>query len=49
MCDINSFYEELEGELDEKTKEILDKVKEKIDSDPAYRLHLVAFTFVKDA
>jgi hypothetical protein len=37
MCDINSFYEELEGELDEKTKEILDKVKEKIDSDPAYK------------
>jgi hypothetical protein len=27
MCDINSFYEELEEELDTKTKEILDKVK----------------------
>ena len=37
MCDINSSYEELENDLDEKTKEILDKVKEKIDSDPAYK------------
>jgi hypothetical protein len=37
MCDINSFYEELENELDEKTKEILDKVKDKIESDPAYK------------
>ena len=37
MCDINSFYEELEEELDTKTKEILDKVKDKIDSDPAYK------------
>jgi hypothetical protein len=32
-----SFYEELEDELDTKTKDILDKVKEKIDSDPAYK------------
>jgi hypothetical protein len=37
MFDINSFYEELEEELDTKTKEILDKVKDKIDSDPAYK------------
>ena len=37
MCDINSFYEELENDLDEKTKDILDKVKDKIDSDPAYK------------
>ena len=37
MCDISSFYEELEEELDTKTKEILDKVKDKIDSDPAYK------------
>ncbi len=37
MCDINSFYEELEGELDEKTKEIIDKLKEQIEKDPAYR------------
>ena len=37
MCDINSFYEELEEELDMKTKEILDKVKDKIESDPAYK------------
>ncbi len=37
MCDINSFYEELEGELDEKTKDILDKVKEKIENDPKYK------------
>ena len=37
MCDINSFYEELENELDEKTKDILDKVKDKIETDPAYK------------
>ena len=37
MCDINSFYEELEDELDNKTKEILDKFKHKIDNDPEYR------------
>jgi hypothetical protein len=37
MCDINSFYEELENDLDEKTKDILDNVKDKIDSDPAYK------------
>ncbi len=33
MCDINSFYEELEEELEERTKEILYKVKDKIDND----------------
>jgi hypothetical protein len=32
MCDLNSFYEELENDLDEKTKEIIEIVKEKIDS-----------------
>ncbi len=37
MCDLTSFYEELEGELDEKTKEIMDKLKEQIENDPAYR------------
>jgi len=37
MCDINSFYEELGTDLDEKTKEILDKVKDKIDNDPEFR------------
>jgi len=37
MCDINSFYDELENELDDKTKEIIEKVKDKIDNDPAYR------------
>ena len=37
MCDINSFYEELEEVLDTKTKEILDKVKDKIDNDPVYK------------
>ena len=37
MCDINSFYEELENDLDEKTKDILIKVKDKIESDPAYK------------
>ena len=33
MCDINLFYEELEEELDTKTKEILDKVKDKIENE----------------
>jgi hypothetical protein len=37
MCDIHSFYDELENELDDKTKEIIEKVKDKIDNDPAYR------------
>ncbi len=37
MCDINSFYEELEKDLDEKTREILEKAKDKIDNDPEFR------------
>ena len=37
ICDITSFYDELENDLDEKTKEILEIVKEKIDNDPAYK------------
>ena len=37
MCDINSFYDELENDLDDKTKEIIEKVKDKIENDPAYR------------
>ena len=37
MCDINSFYDELENDLDEKTKEIIEKIKDKIENDPAYR------------
>ena len=37
MCDISSFYEELEEELDTKTKEILDKVKDKIENEPSYK------------
>jgi hypothetical protein len=37
MCDLGSFYDELENDLDEKTKEILEIVKEKIDNDPAYK------------
>ena len=37
MCDLSSFYDELENDLDEKTKEILEIVKEKIESDPAYK------------
>jgi hypothetical protein len=37
MYDINSFYEELEKELDPKTKDILEKVKDKIDNDPDFR------------
>ena len=37
MCDLSSFYEELENDLDEKTKEILEIVKEKIESDSAYK------------
>ena len=35
MCDINWFYEELEEVLDTKTKEILDKVKDKIENEPS--------------
>ncbi len=37
MCDLNSFYEELEKDLDEKTKDIIIKVKDKIENDPAYK------------
>lgn len=37
MYDINSFYDELEEKLDEKTKDIIEKVKSKIDNDPEYR------------
>jgi hypothetical protein len=37
MCDLGSFYDELENDLDEKTKEILEIVKEKIESDSAYK------------
>jgi uncharacterized protein YjgD (DUF1641 family) len=37
ICDITSFYEELENALDEKTKEIIEKVIDKIENDPAYR------------
>lgn len=37
MYDINSFYDELEGELEPRTKDIIDKVKEKIDNDPEFR------------
>jgi hypothetical protein len=37
MCDINSFYDELENDLDEKTKEIIEKVKDKIENEPAYK------------
>ena len=37
ICDITSFYEELENSLDEKTKEIIEKVIDKIENDPAYR------------
>jgi hypothetical protein len=37
ICDITSFYEELENSLDEKTKEIIQKVIDKIENDPAYR------------
>ena len=33
MCDLSSFYDELENDLDEKTKEIIEIVKQKIDSD----------------
>ena len=37
MFDINTFYDELETELDEKTKSIIDKVKDKIENDPEFR------------
>jgi hypothetical protein len=46
MCDINSFYDELENDLDEKTKEIIEKVKDKIENDLALKSH-EAFNFVK--
>jgi hypothetical protein len=37
ICDISSFYEELENDLDQKTKEIIEKVIDKIENDPAYK------------
>ena len=37
ICDISSFYEELENAIDDKTKEIIEKVIDKIENDPAYR------------
>jgi len=37
ICDINSFYEELENDLDEKTKQIIENVIDKIENDPAYK------------
>jgi hypothetical protein len=37
ICDISSFYEELENDLDSKTKEIIEKVIDKIENDPAYK------------
>ena len=37
ICDISSFYDELENSLDEKTKDIIQKVIDKIENDPAYR------------
>jgi ATP-dependent protease HslVU (ClpYQ) peptidase subunit len=36
-CDISSFYEELENDLDQKTKEIIEKVIDKIENDAAYK------------
>jgi hypothetical protein len=33
ICDINSFYEELENDLDEKTKQIIENVIDKIEND----------------
>jgi hypothetical protein len=37
ICDISSFYEELENDLDQRTKEIIEKVIDKIENDPAYK------------
>jgi hypothetical protein len=37
ICDISSFYKELENDLDQKTKEIIEKVIDKIENDPAYK------------
>ena len=37
ICDISSFYEELENDLDQKTKEIIEKVIDKIENDAAYK------------
>jgi len=37
ICDIDSFYNELEDEIDVKLKAILDKFMEKIENEPEYR------------
>ncbi len=36
ICDIDSFYNELEDEIDVKLKDILDSFMKKIESDPEY-------------
>jgi hypothetical protein len=36
ICDIDSFYNELEDEIDVKLKDILDNFMKKIESDPEY-------------
>jgi hypothetical protein len=37
MSDIDMFYNELENELNDKTKDLLEKIRHKIDYDPEYR------------
>lgn len=37
MFDIQSFYEELEDNIDERTKDVINKIKDKIDNDPEYK------------
>jgi hypothetical protein len=37
IADIEAFYDELEAELDDKTKKIIEKVLDKMEIDPAYK------------
>ena len=37
VADIEAFYDELENELDDKTKKIIDKVLDKFENNPEYK------------
>lgn len=37
ICDIYSFYDELEDELNERTKSIINEVRDKLETDPEYK------------
>jgi hypothetical protein len=37
IADITAFYDELEAELDDKTKSIIDKVLDKFENNPEYQ------------